>query len=596
MRILAASVLALSTTIAAQAKVDRPPQFVLLAFDGSRNIDFWKKSRAFARETDVRFTYFISGVYFLAQKDRKTYREPKRGRGRSAIGYGGKPADISERVEQVAMAISEGHEIASHANGHYNGANYSQSQWKQELNQFETIMANSWSRYSKLKEPDWWRNYFTKEVKGIRAPELGRGPGLFKALKARGYHYDTSRTARLDYWPEKIDGVWNFPLAHVRIAGSRRGTLSMDYNFYVADSGARRGPSGSFGRYEERMFNTYMNYFRHNYSGGGNRAPIDIGHHFSSWNGGAYWRAMKRFTRAVCGKPEVICGTYSELHKFVEENREHLGDYRKGNFERTSEPSALLMAYAKPPKISKSYKRVEPVVAVAALAEPQTIVLAKVKKPSVRVAKPKVKKSKRVVYDSGLRRPNLSAMTEAEVKAYWTLVWYASQGKKIPDDEARALGIPVENQPAVSPPKTKEAVKLVVAKAKEQPAKKPLAQAVPKLAAIKVPEKPKVESEQVAIPVSAQKPATTGVAKLTKPAKKTKTIVAAKPAPAVPKVVKPKTPSPTIQKAKKKPREIYDAGLLRPNLAAMSDADRKAYWTRVWYARRDLRAKKRAGS
>ncbi|MEM8689040.1 MAG: hypothetical protein AAGF81_17045 [Pseudomonadota bacterium] len=463
MRIFAASFLTLLTISSAQAKpelppqkAERPPQFVLLAFDGSRNIECWKESRAFARKTGVRFTYFISGVYFLANKDRKLYREPRRGPGRSAIGFGGKPADIAERTEQVALAISEGHEIASHANGHFNGSGYSKAQWTSELDQFEDIMVKSWSRYSSQKEPKWWRQHFKTAMKGHRAPLLGLGSGLFKALKAKGYGYDTSRVARPGYWPKQIGGVWNFPLAYVRIAGSRRHTLSMDYNFYVADSGARRGSAKRFGHFEERMFQTYMAYFKHNYSGSGNRAPVDIGHHFSGWNGATYWRAMKRFAQAVCGKPEVICGTYGELQKFLEENQHNLDTYRKGKFKRTPKRSNLYLAYAKPPKPLHTYTKPKKVLLAKAPSAPKprakTLLVAKVVQTAEPAAQPAVVvkrkrvKNRRVVYDAGILRPDLAAMTKSERTAYWTRVWYAKKGKKPPKAVLTAYLLAVKGQ------------------------------------------------------------------------------------------------------------------------------------------------------
>ncbi|MEM8645702.1 MAG: hypothetical protein AAGF86_05085 [Pseudomonadota bacterium] len=463
MRILGASILSVLTAVSAQAKpvvppqeAERPPQFVLLAFDGSRNIRFWKESRAFARKTGVRFTYFISGVYFLANKDRKLYREPRRGPGRSAIGFGGKPADIGERVEQVALAIAEGHEIASHANGHFNGSGYSKAQWTSELGQFEDIMVKSWSRYSSHKEPKWWRKHFKTEMKGHRAPLLGLGSGLFKALKAKGYGYDTSRVARPGYWPKQIGGVWNFPLAYVRIAGTRRHTLSMDYNFYVADSGARRGSKKRFGHFEERMFKTYMDYFQHNYAGSGNRAPVDIGHHFSGWNGATYWRAMKRFAKAVCGKPEVICGTYGELQTFLEENQHNLDTYRKGKFKKSPKRSKLYLAYAKPPKPPYTYTKPKEVLVAKAPStpkpKPKKVRVASVvttatsaPQPAV-VVKRKSRKNRRAVYDAGILRPDLAAMTQAERTAYWTRVWYAKKGKTPPKAVVTAYRLAVKGQ------------------------------------------------------------------------------------------------------------------------------------------------------
>jgi hypothetical protein len=42
----------------------------------------------------VKFTYFISAVYFVSRADRKLYDAPGgKGLGRSAIGWGGKPEE-----------------------------------------------------------------------------------------------------------------------------------------------------------------------------------------------------------------------------------------------------------------------------------------------------------------------------------------------------------------------------------------------------------------------------------------------------------------------------------------------------------------------
>ena len=73
---------------------------------------------------------------------------------------------------------------------------------------------------------------------GFRAPYLAHSPGLYATLAERGFRYDTSGTAPSGAWPEKRDGIWRFNLAEIRIAGSGRATLSMDYNFLVAQSGA----------------------------------------------------------------------------------------------------------------------------------------------------------------------------------------------------------------------------------------------------------------------------------------------------------------------------------------------------------------------
>ena len=65
--------------------VDRPPQFVNLAFDGSKSLKMWQRTLEFAEQENIKFTYFISGVYFLSNGDASFYSGPRRRAGRSDI-------------------------------------------------------------------------------------------------------------------------------------------------------------------------------------------------------------------------------------------------------------------------------------------------------------------------------------------------------------------------------------------------------------------------------------------------------------------------------------------------------------------------------
>jgi hypothetical protein len=85
----------------------------------------------------------------------------------------------------------------------------------------------------------------------------------------------------------------------------------MDYNFYVNQSGAETVSRRRSRVLADDVFASYMRYFRANYHG--DRAPIDVGNHFATWNHGAYVDALTRFVEAVCGRPEVRCVTYSTL-------------------------------------------------------------------------------------------------------------------------------------------------------------------------------------------------------------------------------------------------------------------------------------------
>ncbi len=310
----------------------RPPQFVILAFDGSSSLPFWNESRAFAKENKVKFTYFISGVYFVPDAAKREYLAPKNGAGRSAIGFGSDVATINQRFRQVQLAHDEGNEIASHANGHFDGTSWSQADWKSEFDQFDKLI------FQGVGGVRPGLTFNPLDSVGFRAPQLGhRTEMLYPVMAAHNYEYDTSKSAAANYWPQQISGVWNFPLAQLRIVGSGKRTLSMDYNFYVADSGGTAN-SANKETYKRQMIDTYQAYFEGNYFG--NRAPVHIGHHFSKWNGGAYWEAMQTFAKRVCGLPEVKCGTYKELLAFVKENRSKIADYQAGSFPKMARPPA----------------------------------------------------------------------------------------------------------------------------------------------------------------------------------------------------------------------------------------------------------------
>jgi len=76
--------LVIATAIpAAQAEEAKPPQYTAISFDGSKNIDAWKESRAAAAKHDAKFTYFISCLYFLSRENRNLYKPPHRGAGKS---------------------------------------------------------------------------------------------------------------------------------------------------------------------------------------------------------------------------------------------------------------------------------------------------------------------------------------------------------------------------------------------------------------------------------------------------------------------------------------------------------------------------------
>jgi peptidoglycan/xylan/chitin deacetylase (PgdA/CDA1 family) len=337
------SALALSTALPASGAAlgdhrERPPQFILMSFDGSYSLPFWSATRAFAQRNKVKFTYFISGVYFLSSEDqsRNLYQGPRHKVGKSDIGFGDSPESILQRVESIVGASREGNELASHANGHFDGSQWSFSEWMNELGQFTRFISDVFSIHgiSSRDERD-WDERVAKKIRGFRAPLLGVNSELYKAMAQSGYNYDASS---MDYsglergrynWPFKsTDGRWNFPLQGIKLAGTGKKTITMDYNVLVSQCNNDFNGSGStlscknltpekLQNYEDEMVETYISLFKKSYFG--NRAPLNIGHHFSLWNKGAYWKAMQRFAADVCKLEEVRCITYGDMVQWLEQ-------------------------------------------------------------------------------------------------------------------------------------------------------------------------------------------------------------------------------------------------------------------------------------
>ena len=344
---LSALLLASNSAANAQSTIERPPQFVLMAFDNCTELERWKEWSDFAAELNrererVHFTFFVSGVNFIADANRGAYEGPRQRRGYASINFGGAPDDVRMRVGYINALHANGHEIASHAVGHFDGRTWSAAEWGQEFYAFKDIAKkvgpiNGFGDATKLAFP-------VSSIVGFRAPYLAKSAGLFTTLRDQGFRYDTSGVGSANAWPQKIDGVWRFDLVNLRINGTGKSTISMDYNFLVTQSGGF--PSKEPARraeFRDQMVQTYIEYFKSNYSG--NRAPLHIGHHFSDYQNGAYREALQIFARMICGLPEVRCVTYSQLADFMDaQHPEALAAYRKGDFPRADKPTIDLAA------------------------------------------------------------------------------------------------------------------------------------------------------------------------------------------------------------------------------------------------------------
>jgi hypothetical protein len=341
-----AAVAAIGSSAPARA-VDRPPQFVVMAFDNCTELERWKELIDFAGEMNaggdrLHFTFFVSGINFLAAAHRDRYEGPRHRRGYSNIYFGGTPKDVRRRVAYVNTVRQAGHEIASHAVGHFNGQAWSAEDWAWEFQTYQRIFENV-AQYNALPN-DVKFGFPFSDVVGFRAPYLARNAALYPALAATGHRYDASDSSKPSAWPEKKDSLWRFNLASIKVTGLGKRTLSMDYNFLIAQSRGRPDPE-RFATFRDQMLQSYLDYFHFNYTG--NRAPVHIGHHFFDYQGGAYNEALKAFARAVCGLPEVRCVSYAKLADFLDGlDAATLAAYSRGDFPRMPEPPLPVTAAA----------------------------------------------------------------------------------------------------------------------------------------------------------------------------------------------------------------------------------------------------------
>lgn len=317
------------------------PQFVLLAFDGSRSLDMWKQSRTFAREmnasnTPIHFTYFINAVYLLDPQFHKRFASPGESAGISNIGFATSREDVLARIEQINGAYKEGHEIGSHNVGHFEGGTWTFDQWMEQFDLFDDIVF-----HPEKMRAEYRIDVPRSELVGFRAPDLSINPAMFQALKQKRFLYDASRTAASYDFPYKDEnGLWELALPTIYI-GSKNGSgqgvvrpgrvLAMDYNLFLHNTKgkdiAKKG-TPLWDSIHKQTLDAFMAEFNAQYmtadvsapsdKKAGKRAPIYFASHFSTWNDGVYWESMKDFARAVCGKPDVYCVTYKDLAMWME--------------------------------------------------------------------------------------------------------------------------------------------------------------------------------------------------------------------------------------------------------------------------------------
>ncbi|MFI6348831.1 hypothetical protein [Streptomyces sp. NPDC050560] len=296
---------------------ERPPQFVVVSWDGAGSLDdgLFERFRGVAKDTGAHMTFFLSGLYLLPESKKHLYRPPNNPVGASDIGY---LADghIRNTIEQVSAAWREGHEIGTHFNGHFCSGSGSVAKWTPEMWESEISQAmsfvTSWKTNTGFTDLPALPFDYREELVGGRTPCLLGQDNLLVAAAARKWRYDASSPGGLQVWPTKKHGLWDFPLQSVPFPGHHFEVLTMDYNMMANQSGnSTNGNTASRPGWLDTAHRSYKAGFQRAYDG--NRAPMFVGNHFESWNGGIYMDAVEKFVRDVADMPDVRFVSFREL-------------------------------------------------------------------------------------------------------------------------------------------------------------------------------------------------------------------------------------------------------------------------------------------
>jgi hypothetical protein len=284
---------------------------VVVSFDGAGDLPLWAHWRKVAKQVDARMTFFLSGPYVYPEARRTNYKPPYKKPGASDIGWAD-PDKVLRRAAVLRQAIAEGHEIGTHANGHFCGKDgvgrWTAAQWTAELTAFDAMVKNgpTLAAGKTLAAP-----FDPTTVKGMRTPCLeGNRPAYRQVMRQRGMLYDASEPGYIA-WPKKSDGLWNFPLQSVELAGTHKNTLTMDYNLWYAQTEAHEAPVAHAPRLKAQVLATYRQALARSRAAG--NPPLFLGNHFNRWNNSVYSDALTTFVEETCTQPDVRCVSNIEL-------------------------------------------------------------------------------------------------------------------------------------------------------------------------------------------------------------------------------------------------------------------------------------------
>lgn len=322
---------------------EKPPQFVVFSWSGAveNSQRLLSEVRGAGERNGAAMTYFLSGTSLLPTDRKDLYAPPRHPRGTSDTGLTDRPT-IADTLHEVRLAWADGSEIGTYFNGHFCGqdgdaadqeaaasaaaeetadsgpGSWTPAEWASEIRQAQDF-AQHWKTNTGLTALDPLPFDYPKAVVGGRAPCRTDPAGLPAAAKAAGFRYIADPSGQPQIWPSRTDGLWHFPLQDVPVPGRDVETLSTDDGFLSVQSGMPDDGSADAEQYAEwggQMHDGLIAGFDRAYHG--NRAPLVIGSHLESWNGGVYLKAVEDTLKEVCGQQDVQCVSFKQLADWLD--------------------------------------------------------------------------------------------------------------------------------------------------------------------------------------------------------------------------------------------------------------------------------------
>jgi hypothetical protein len=308
---------------------ERPPQFVVVSFDGVGWHLEWQHWMSVAARVPFRFTGFLSGPYLLSYDTRDEYHPPYYPAGTSEIGWG-TPADLRVEIRDLNRALADGMEIGTHFNGHFcasaglpsGGDTWTTRDWDTELDQFFHLVRD-YRRDNDLPRSVHLR-LRPQDVAGDRTPCLeGHPSALYPALAAHGFRYDSSITRSPLTWPTRDarTGLWQLGMTTFPLHGTGHPVTTMDYNYFFTQRGGVDGTVAQARADQRQVLATYDDLYRRSFHG--NRAPIVLGNHFNDWNHDAYVNALTSFVLHTCARQHTECVPFRDLVAWLDVQSPH---------------------------------------------------------------------------------------------------------------------------------------------------------------------------------------------------------------------------------------------------------------------------------